>query len=107
MQMALTVFLTNFRRTEWGRRQASIGHAGLPGETAASAPDAAHPWPSLHTTFLCQEGLAAGGSVNKHVVEQQTGETSKNVHGPGKRNTKYRNILLKNYRRGKNALGKN
>lgn len=88
MQMGLIVFLTSFGGAEWGRSQASISHAGFPGETAASTPDAADPWPSIYTTLLCQEGLAAGGSVNKHIVEQQTGEAPKNVHGPGKRNTK-------------------
>lgn len=86
MQKGLDVFLTSFRGAEWGRNEASISHDGFPGETAASAPNAANSWPSLHTALLCQEGLAAGGSVNKHIVEQHTGEAPKHIHGPGKEN---------------------
>lgn len=82
----LDVYLTSFRGAEWGRSQACISHAGFPGETAASAPDAANPWPSLHTALLCQEGLAAGGSVNKHIVEQHAREAPEHIHGPGKEN---------------------
>ena len=84
MQKGLDVFLTRFRGAERGRVEASISHAGFPGEAAASAPDAADPWPSPHTALLCQEGLAARGSVNKHIVEQHTGEAPKDIHGPGK-----------------------
>lgn len=83
-KVCLDVCLTRFRGAEWGRGEASISHAGFPGETAASAPDTANPWPSLHTTLLCQEGLAAGGSVNKHIVEQHTGEAPEHIHGSGK-----------------------
>lgn len=76
------VFLTSFRWTKWGRSQAAISHSDFPGETTASAPDATDPWPSLHATLLCQEGLAARRSVNKHIIEQHTGEAPKHVHGP-------------------------
>lgn len=76
------VFLTSFRWTKWSRSQAAISHSDFPGETTASAPDATDPWPSLHATLLCQEGLAARRSVNKHIIEQYTGEAPKHVHGP-------------------------
>lgn len=75
--------LTRFGRTEGCRAQASVGQAGLPGGTAASAPDAADPRPSFHAALLCQEGPAAGGSVHEHVVEQHPREAAEHIHGPG------------------------
>lgn len=106
----MDVFLTSFSGAERGRKEASVSHAGFPGETAAPAPDAAHPWAGLHAALLCQKGLAAGGPVNKHIVEQHTGEAPKHVHGPGgdkqsfysKRQNKEKNIhnLIKFFRMG-------
>lgn len=52
MCRGLIVFLTWFSGAEWLRYEASISHARLPGEAAASAPDASDPWPSLYATLL-------------------------------------------------------
>lgn len=88
MRRGLIVFLTWFSGTEWLRYEASITHARIPGEAAASAPDATDPWPSLYATLLWHKGLAAGWAVNKHIVEQHPREASKNIHGPGNENNK-------------------
>ena len=82
------VHLTRFQGAEWGRFEAALSHAGFPREAATFIPDAAHPWSSLQAHLLCQEGLAAGRSVNKHVVEQHTGEAPKDIHGPEKEQKK-------------------
>lgn len=81
--LAESVILTGFRRTEGCRAQAPVGHAGLPGGTAAPAPDAADPRPSFYAALLCQEGPAARGSVHEHVVEQHPREATEHIHGPG------------------------
>lgn len=79
----MSVVRTGFRGAEGSRGEASVGHAGLPGDTAAPAPDAADPRPSLDANLLRKEGLAAGGSVDKHVVEQHPREAPEHIHGPG------------------------
>lgn len=88
MQRGFVFIVTRFRGAERGRNEASISHAGFPRDAATSAPDAADPGLSLHTTLLRQEGLAARWSVNKHVIEQHSREASKYIHGPGDRNVK-------------------
>lgn len=81
----MSVSLTSFRGAERGGTKAAVSHAGFPGETAASTPDAADPRPGVHTRFLRREGPTAGGSVNEHVVEQHAGEAPEHIHGPARK----------------------
>lgn len=46
------VVLTGFRGAEGGGQEAPVGHAGLPGQAAAPAPDAADPGARLHAALL-------------------------------------------------------
>lgn len=82
----LLVGVTCFIGAERYRREVAIGHAGLPGGTAASTPDAADPRPGFHTPLLCHEGLAAGWPVHEHVIEQDTGKAPKHIHRPDREN---------------------
>lgn len=73
---------------------------GVPGDTAAPAPQAADPGARAHTGALLQEGLAAGGPVHQHVVQQHAGEPSEHVHGPGERHGDRHLIFTHSYTSG-------
>lgn len=84
---------TGFGRAEWSR--CSIGsEAGLPGRAAATLPGAAYARTRRLAALPSQEGLAAGWPIDEHIFQEDAGETTKNVHGPGRENKDIRVFTL-------------
>lgn len=73
--------LTDFWGAECGR-EAAVGMGRVPGDASTPVPDAANARARMQARLLRAEGLAAGRPVHQHVIEQNTGEASKQVHRP-------------------------
>lgn len=75
---------TSFGRAEWSRCS-TVSEARFPGHTAAPFPNTAHARACGLAALLPQEGLTAGRPVYQYVIQKDTRETPKHIHGSRKR----------------------